>query len=427
MNASDDEFNHNADPTVKELTNELAIIKKRLEIAEIQFKLNSLIRESPIQKQVPDVERTKVKNVQKMLAMALNKEMTRLGIDQPTHIELPQFTSAWVTDNWNIRLRYFDFSEEVPHEIVSDAMQALYQNEYDLVESKEALFEIHRNLSSEPLPELARACKQAVLSVRQIPVVVWYYAMGFLSWIDWAKRTREVMRISKEAKRLAKTSAGASESALFSPRKRAAEMRTERQHQYIQKIFSSISVVFSAAAAVFMFSMLSLGMVQLGSAIVEGAGLTFHTTPTVTSPSGLQDEEGRNSSHREETLARRDNSDHSAKNAHQAMQTSLGALEIILVAPLPYLLILALNRYIKALAYKEDTNAFRKELLEFKAFEVALFIAIIAASTVSQVLDEALHLEYAVSVALVIGVLAAYYFIVEHASKEAEAARKDNF
>ena len=107
--------------------------------------------------------------------------------------------------------------------------------------------------------------------------------------------------------------------------------------------------------------------------------------------------------------------------ASVAMTTSLLALEIVLVAPLPYLLLLGLTRYIRALAYQQSASEFRRELLEFKAFEVALFIAIIAAALVERILRDRLDWQFSVAVVPVLAVLAAYYYIIENACNEAES------
>jgi len=219
-------------------------------------------------------------------------------------------------------------------------------------------------------------------------------------------------RWSAESRRLVRRPAGVG--------KKASELRTERRQHGIQRWFSSLAVAFTLATAMFMTAMLVVGVVQLYNAVAQGMGIPVQVAvlhPVNENRTGPPDPV-EPQPHTGHWLVR----DKSATaDPHKAMQTSLLALEIILVAPLPYLLLLGLTRYIKALAYQERADEFRRELLEFKAFEVALFIAIIAAAVVERVLrtDRGLTYEFSISVVLVMGVLAAYYFLIEHASKAA--------
>ncbi|MBL8746024.1 MAG: hypothetical protein JNK58_06675 [Phycisphaerae bacterium] len=103
---------------------------------------------------------------------------------------------------------------------------------------------------------------------------------------------------------------------------------------------------------------------------------------------------------------------------------------MFLVAPLPYLLMLGLGRYIKALAYREEVDRYRAELLDFKGFEVALFISIIAAAVVGRALQDStgsapaagseagsdthsLSWQFALAAAILIATLAGYFLIIE--------------
>ncbi|QGZ66163.1 hypothetical protein [Paraburkholderia acidisoli] len=427
MHAADLDEERDNDPVLSGLINEIEIARKRLELAEIHSKLHALLRDSPVHRQVSEVEQAKVDNVQDLLAAAIEEEIKKLKIERPTRINVVQFTRNWVSEQWNTKLRYYNFSEVVPHEIVNDALKSLYESEFDFVESSEALFEVHRNLSSEPLPELKKYFLRTGSLVFRLPSKILYYLSLPLSRNTRIRQFRERVECRNQTSAMG---SAANELAFFSPRKRAAEMRTERQHEYIQKIFSRLSVIFSASAAAFMFLMLLLGMCQLGAAILQGAGLGGAPHESIQGPGPAPANHSGETPEKADPQAPPGEIEHaSARNAHEAMLTSLGALEIILVAPLPYLLILALNRYIKALAYKEETNVFRRELLEFKAFEVALFIAIIAASTVTQVLKEdkaIIKFEYAASVSLLIAVLSIYYFIVEYSSKETEVQQHRN-
>lgn len=162
-------------------------------------------------------------------------------------------------------------------------------------------------------------------------------------------------------------------------------MRDTRRQHSIQQIVTSLSFFFTGMSAFFMLLMLLIGGLTLGYAVMN--------------------------------VYKYKNDLH--HGLHEAMSIGLTALELILLAPLPYLLVLGLMRYIKALAFQERADEFRRELLEFKAFEVALFIAIIAAAVVSRVLKNDLDLHFAAAVTIIIAVLSGYYFIIEKAAKEA--------
>ena len=110
-----------------------------------------------------------------------------------------------------------------------------------------------------------------------------------------------------------------------------------------------------------------------------------------------------------------------------AMITSLHALEMLLLAPLPFLLISGLRRYVRRLDDRDKERS-KRELGEFKALEVSLFIAIIAAATLERILVKDLDFQFAVSVTLVMVPLVTFYFLIERAHGAGEsrehAARK---
>lgn len=136
-----------------------------------------------------------------------------------------------------------------------------------------------------------------------------------------------------------------------------------------------------------------------------------------------------------------------ALDSHKTMTEGLQALELFILAPLPYLLMLGLGRYVDTLAHSKDAKAAKMELLDFKAFEVALFIAIIAAYLIGQLfsnldtnshathaeapatnLAAAPHFDYAILgwCSLVLVALVGYFWILEHLGEMHEHEFKDH-
>ena len=129
-------------------------------------------------------------------------------------------------------------------------------------------------------------------------------------------------------------------------------------------------------------------------------------------------------------------SDHSTEAAETAEQhderplkLSIKALEYLLLAALPYLLLVSLTRYVYSVSSKDpDAGAtpfeIKQELAEVKAFWVALLIGVLAASLIGQVLDtnrlkDPPEQYRALVICLVMALLIGYFAILEHtASKE---------
>ncbi len=130
---------------------------------------------------------------------------------------------------------------------------------------------------------------------------------------------------------------------------------------------------------------------------------------------------------------------HSLPN--ELILVGLHSLEIIILAPLPYLLILGLRRYVNALARNKDAKRAKAELLDFKAFEVALLISVMAAFILSVFIESIsdgkdaketkvglatlLHNPGTIAVlALILVILVGYYALLEFfADKQGEEAR----
>jgi hypothetical protein len=307
-------------------------VERRLRLARLKRKLRE-IRASQEARSADQSELQSRSDFQATLRSAVDSRLKEWNIPEPANLD--SILHEWVTRHWDIELCDFNLGNGIPLNHINSALKAVYNHEYETAESHEEVVELRKNSE-----------------IRLGPL-----------------------------------------ESLFPALKRGSEIRTQRRQHRIQKLFTQVSVIFTACAALFMFCMLLIGCFEMARAVTEGI---FHSMPG------------------NKTLQ------------HDFLLTSLSALEIILVAPLPYLLVLALNRYIKALAYQERTDEFRRELLEFKAFEVALFIAIIAATSVSNILDGTFDLKVAIPVSILIGILSAYYFIIEKACREAVSKDKND-
>lgn len=89
-------------------------------------------------------------------------------------------------------------------------------------------------------------------------------------------------------------------------------------------------------------------------------------------------------------------------------------VELLFLAPLPFLLPLSLGRYIRDSKEDSDDRQSKADLLSMKALTTGLLIAILASDVVGRALSHGgLHYEAAVSSSLVIAVLGAYFFGLE--------------
>lgn len=107
-----------------------------------------------------------------------------------------------------------------------------------------------------------------------------------------------------------------------------------------------------------------------------------------------------------------------------ALKMSVRALEYLLLAPLPYLLMLSMVRYVESMAAGEISGHVRAELAEVKAFWVSLLIGILGATLVAKALaDGKIGYETAISGGIVIALLSVYYYgLKKFASSEAASA-----
>jgi hypothetical protein len=355
------------DAEIVRIDKEIVLARKRLELAELLS-----------QNRLSDSDHETMVSFQDTLKQILDGEIGRMHMVQPVDPSVQEFARDWIAVNWANRFQYIEVANsELPHAIVQDALRELYELNGRNVERRGEITELHNNF-------------QKAMDHQLTP---WWHRW-LLMTVRWRKNIRQ-------------DGIG----------KKASEIRTERRQHEIQRYFSAVAVAFTFTTALFMTAMLAVGVLQLYNAVAEGAGISLQVLTRLEQQSLVVKAQAE--SH--VAVTRWLTIDEKAiADPHKAMQTSLLALEIILVAPLPYLLVLGLTRYIKALAYQERATEFRRELLEFKAFEVALFIAIIAAAVVERVLSTGLTYEFSISVVLVLAVLAAYYFLIESASKVAD-------
>lgn len=363
MYAADD-----LDVQIERIDKEIELARKRQELADLL-----------VHSGFSDAEYESMSMLQEMLHTALETQIKRIRGVEPTDPPARDFARDWITDNWRSRFRHMEVVDGIfPHAVVQEALHDLYVLNGHNLDKRGAIAELNDSLR-------------------------WAVERTTHPW--WRRWPADFQRLLRRP-----TGVG----------KKASELRAERRQHGIQRWFSALAVVFTLTTALFMTAMLFVGMLQLYNAVAQGIGIPLQVAvlhPVSDSHIADPSHTAKTQPHAGRWLVREDAV---TANPHKAMQTSLVALEIILVAPLPYLLVLGLTRYIKALAYQERADEFRRELLEFKAFEVALFIAIIAAAVVERVLSAAgLTYEFSISVVLVMGVLAAYYFLIEHASKAA--------
>lgn len=175
----------------------------------------------------------------------------------------------------------------------------------------------------------------------------------------------------------------------------AQDLHESRFQEWIQQVVSHWSRIMTFACAVFMIVMFALGAWHLAKATpLFGHGAGTGTAAAV----GENAQKGHD---------------------HTAITESLMGLELMLVAVLPYLLMMGLSRYSRALAFRERVDEFRRELLDFKAFEVALLIAIIAAIAIAKIIEgTSLKWEVIVATVAMMAALITYFFVIEKRGAE---------
>ncbi|MEQ1514539.1 MAG: hypothetical protein ABL934_17930 [Lysobacteraceae bacterium] len=373
---------------IADLNKRLDLIKKKIEIAESYKQLTKLASEFPDVDILTVSERDKVSKLSAWLASEMKVELEVVGVECPDSINIDKFSQEWIGQNGARIFSHLKIDETLPKSTVEIALRDLLSEGCEIDETREELLEINRKSPWFYHPYIRRLAKK----VKNIRDSFWIIIIPLICrieiiperWKIWLRSKIEKLKAdvykrkkNMELRRKIMKSSGSA--------RRAKEMRDTRRQHSIQQIVTSWSFFFTGMSAFFMLVMLLVGGMTLGYAVIN-------------------------------VYKHKDNLHH---GLHEAMSIGLTALELILLAPLPYLLVLGLMRYIKALAFQERADEFRRELLEFKAFEVALFIAIIAAAVVSKVLKNDLNLGFAAAVTIIIAVLSGYYFIIEKAAKEA--------
>ncbi|MBX3113827.1 MAG: hypothetical protein KF836_04610 [Fimbriimonadaceae bacterium] len=122
--------------------------------------------------------------------------------------------------------------------------------------------------------------------------------------------------------------------------------------------------------------------------------------------------------------------------SHEIIVDVLSTVELLIVAPLPYLLMLGLGRYINEIAHDNDAKNAKAELLDFKAFEVSLLIAIVATAMISRILSHSvvnghlqpadLHLPSFGAASLLLILLIGYFYILEFKSSDGESQQPNS-
>lgn len=398
---------------LSELQSRLIIIETQIKIARAKKELSAISAESPKRELLSRKDLEKIKKAKTILKQSIEKEAETIGLMLPPSVDLDRFSQEWVEINWlNGSIDVISQETTLPKTVTDRALRSLLLEGIEIHETREELFEIRRR-SSLWQPQFLHALKKKFKNSRD-RLLIDKYERSIKECADDNKKQEIELKKKEVDRKLSNRKKYLDQRRLalksYAPSRRSAEIRATRIQHRIQQLISSSSFLFTGASAIFMALMLVAGVLKLFSAVQSGLGFSINFTHPNQSENHQELFRALNIS-----ISKISNHD----GAHNAMSESLTALEIILVAPLPYLLVLGLSRYIKALAFQEKADEFRRELLEFKAFEVALFIAIIAASVVSKALSGNLDLIFSGSVAMIITVLAAYYYIIERAAKEA--------
>jgi hypothetical protein len=104
------------------------------------------------------------------------------------------------------------------------------------------------------------------------------------------------------------------------------------------------------------------------------------------------------------------------------LEECIRGLELLFLAPLPFLIPVSLGRYIRDSKESRDDRQSKADLLSVKALTTALLVAILASDIVGRALGaEGLHYEEAFSTSVVIAVLALYLFGLERQAREVKA------
>lgn len=149
-----------------------------------------------------------------------------------------------------------------------------------------------------------------------------------------------------------------------------------------------ILVVATTAASVIggclTVALLSIGLIRMVMSIVHYAGAGLWSTDVSTDP------------------------------AAAVLDECIKGLEFLFLSPLPFLIPVSLGRYIRDSKENRDDRQSKADLLSTKALTAALLIAVLASDVVGTALShDGLKYEVAISSALVIGVLAMYFFGLE--------------
>lgn len=428
---------------IQVLTLRIKRAQHRKELATLESEVSDILDKSPtleVMSPEDDAEIFAIKD-------ALKKEFPRRLRDHgQLHIlgdEIDEFVENYVDDNYNNYLSHccsLTYNQDTPPSVMSHALRAWYMERTLLEEDEVAILEEQKGDRL-----WFRDCIRNLFK-------------GSHEYKSWKARYKKVQHT-----------------------KAARERRAQQRAFVVQRLYTTIHPWFTFFSFVFMVGMMIVAAHQLGYAVslathtdkqyvsiskavvewplsaaekffgvqtegpehptADGHTVNNHSPENGNTPSlaatdseppaslsaaGLEDGPSNRNGEPSQKTTDSGAPESKAATTHLhgssgAMERTLHALEIILVAPLPYLLLLGLGRYIKALAYQEEVAEYRAELLDFKAFEVALFIAIIAAAVVGRALgaDGGLTLQFAIAAATVIAILAAYYWILEKSGEEA--------
>lgn len=109
----------------------------------------------------------------------------------------------------------------------------------------------------------------------------------------------------------------------------------------------------------------------------------------------------------------------------EVMKTTVKSFELMLLAPLPFLLIVGLAQYLRAVTGQTESGTGRLLLTEAKALWVGLLVGVFATDLLDKTLREGIGYEESIATGIVMGILIVYFYLLERltrARRKAEGA-----
>jgi MFS family permease len=104
----------------------------------------------------------------------------------------------------------------------------------------------------------------------------------------------------------------------------------------------------------------------------------------------------------------------------------IGGVEFLLLAPVAYLVCVALSSYLREPPTSLDAVRAQADMLRVKAFIAGLLFALLSTEAVGAALSDKLNYEFAISISLIMSVMAVYFFMIERCASRAFAESSPN-